>query len=137
MMNRRGFISGMCVGAGLFAGGQLIAMSIKAACKKPSAWGFDPKRFTAEGLRYARYIGGRLDGTIHTLGPEVKLGSTIRVPVPTTLKVIPQSEYPFKWPKQYYAHYRLHTITTVKPGWGDNKRGDVEWVWIFNPKHQA
>ena len=55
--------------------------------------------------RDVRYIGGPLDGTIHTLGPEVKLGSKMRVKG--------------SW-------YSLHTLLTTP------EREIIEWVWIYN-----
>jgi len=86
------------------------------------------------GWRYARYINGPRNGVIHTIGPEIKIGDTIRVPLYNKGTVF---AYPGFDPVPEYAEYQLHTITTKiirDTKWravDEHLWGKVEWVWIY------
>jgi len=120
-MNRRGLIAGMLVGAGLFAGGQLIGIGIDKCRKRAPG-----ERITFGRVwrhMHARYIGGPRDGIIHRVGPWVQLGDTIRVPLYSKGAAF---EYPGFNSAQEHATYSLHSIATG-PKWAS-----TEWVWIYH-----
>ena len=77
--------------------------------------------------RTARYIGGTRHGTVHTVGPEVKLGSEIHLPIRTKGSVF---EAPGFTQHETYSFHRVRDVKPVPSDW--------EWVWISHsvPAHK-
>jgi hypothetical protein len=90
-------------------------------------------------LRYVRYIGGPKDGTVHTVGPETKLGDTLHVPVMSKVQAVSYDDDMTVWP-DWIPPYKTATYTFHRTGpsktWDSdgnlvNEDNTYEWVWIF------